>query len=69
MTDLSKLAASLSELEKDLLLNRVEGWGSWMWGVAQDLHRKGLFDRDAGGFEHNKLGRQLVDYLKGQSDG
>jgi hypothetical protein len=38
--------ASLTDLERELLLGTAKGWGSWMFDVGADLCAKGLGRRD-----------------------
>ena len=48
MTDAEKIADRLSDLERDILLGRCDGWGSWMFSAGSRLVSLGLGTKRAG---------------------
>jgi hypothetical protein len=65
MTDVTAIADSLTECERDLLLGFASGWGSWMWEAGEVLCSKGLGTRGPGTIQFNTpLANEVREYLK-----
>lgn len=69
MTDLAKLAAGLTDMERQFFMQKE--WGSWVYMVGCDLIAKGLtYKRDGNIFltdEGIALRRHLLDQLASDS--
>lgn len=47
----AQIAERLTDCERDLLLGRVSGWGSWMWSAGSHMVSLGLGTKRLGSID------------------
>lgn len=67
MTEAEQVVEGLSEMERELFMGEVKGWGSWMFSVGSDLVAKGLGTKRDGSIQFDTpLASAVRDILRGK---
>lgn len=68
-TEIARVAAGLTDLERELLTGQSPGWGSWMFSVAADLAGKGLMKQRDGSYFTTPAGEAVRDHILREKSG
>jgi len=67
-SEVARIAAQLSPLDRQLLLGECKGWGSWMWDSGTHMASLGLATRRGGSIQFDTpLAQAVIAYLKAQA--
>ena len=64
--DDEQIAGNLTPIEKEWFL--AKSWGSWLWGVGQDLAAKGLVEVNGPYMHETDSGKAVRAILESRND-